>query len=669
VSEKISNFVGIVPAQIQLKEGVPVAEVFDDIYFNTEDGAAETEYVFLLHNQLPQRFENAEQFCIVETGFGSGLNFLVTAHHWLQTAPSDAVLHFHSIEKYPIPLEVLRTLYQQWPQFVELETELLANYPHLLPGRHNLLLFDGRVQLSLWFGDVSQVLAQLPSELRVDAWYLDGFAPAKNPEMWQPALFQQMARLSHAGTTFATFTAAGVVRRGLQAAGFSVQKDKGFGKKRELCFGQWSDGGAIEALSPKKGEKAPWFAPAPAFEAAEKTAIVVGAGLAGATLAYALVEAGYQVTVLEQSDSVASLASGNAAGAIHPLVTADWNLRSQFYLQGFETTLRWLKPWIASGQVEGALNGLLQLAVSPQMAERHQQAVQRVNLPSSFAQWWSPEEIERQWGIQTDYAGLFFPQGGWVVPKTVVETCLNHANITVQTAVQVQDWEFWQENGPFGWQVETSRGLFRASVLAIATGALNERLNQKLGLSIRPVKGQVSTLSNACVQTTLLGSGRVVTHQGYSVFKPDTLVTGATFEAPDLSPLTRPEADQENIAQLQQAVPNAVVEVCEDIQGRVSFRPTTPDHLPIIGAVPDWAGVKRDFLQQNASKMPHQYLMMSYQPGLLVSNGHGPRGLMSVFLAAEEAVRQLHGVSSGLSERSRQAAHPARFTIRQWRRR
>ena len=660
---KQTDFIGIVPAKVRLSEGVPYAETFEDIYFSTQDGVAETEYVFLQHNQLPQRFEQSKQFCILETGFGSGLNFLVTVHHWLKTAPKEAVLAYHAIEKHPIPLEVLTQLYQQWPQFSTLASELLAHYPFLLPGRHVLRLFNDRVQLNLWFGDVQQMLPQLPAGLEVDAWYLDGFAPAKNPEMWQPALFQQMARLSCAGTTFATFTAAGLVRRGLQAAGFEVQKDKGFGKKRELCFGYWPK----DQQKRSTRDKAPWFAPAFSFEVKVQSAIVVGAGLAGATLAYALAEAGYEVTVLEAEATIAAQASGNAAGAIHPLVTADWNLRSEFYLQGFEATLRWLKPWIETGQVEGAFKGLLQLAISPKMVERLQQALERVGLPADFAQGWSPQTIQQQWGVETPYFGLYFPQGGWVAPKTVVETCLHHPNIQVQTGITVQDWEFQEKNRT--WQVQTAQGDFYASVLAIATGALNEPLNQKLGLPIRPVKGQVTTLANSCVQSPLVGSERVVTHQGYSVFKPNELVTGATFEAPDLSPISRPEADQENLVQLQQALPDIKVAPCHRLQGRVSFRPTTPDHLPILGRVPDWRQMDEVFLQQNASKMPHQYSALQYQPGLLVSNGHGPRGLMSVFLAAEECVQQLQGLPSLLSERARQAIHPARLAIRQWRKR
>jgi len=701
----MAKFVGIEPARISWQAGSPVSEAFGDIYFSAEDGVAESHYVFLQHNQLPQRFKEAKRFCIVETGFGTGLNFLVTVQQWLQTSPKGAVLEFHSIEKHPMTVQTLQKLYAQWPQFSMIQAALLKQYPCLLPGRHLLSLFDGRVQLNLWLGEVQQMLPQLPAGLQVDAWFLDGFAPAKNPDMWQMSLFQQMARFSYTGTTFATFTAAGQVRRGLQSVGFQVKKAKGFGRKRELCFGQWRhNGGQIKQrplakppseieqgvslttqemcqtdcsverssthpISRKIAIQAPWFAPPPVFQSQDKTAIVVGAGLAGAALAYALAKAGYQVTVLEAAHEVASQASGNAAGAIHPLVTADWNLRSQFYLQGFATTLGWLKPWLASNEVEGALNGLLQLAISPQMAARLQQALQRVNLPTDFAQGWSPQQIYQQWGFQTPYSGLFFPQGGWVNPKTVVQACLKHKNIQVQTATSVRGWEFWQQKAQNVFQVETSRGDFQASVLAVTTGALAEKLNQALGLDIRPVKGQVSMLDNACVSSSLRGSGRVVTHQGYSVFKPDALVTGATFEAPDLSASLRSEANDENIAQLQQALPNSVVAACDGVQARVGFRPTTADHLPIVGVLPNWKNLSQDFLQQNASKMPHQYPQMTYQSGLLVSNGHGARGLMSVFLAAEELVRQLQGQPSGLSESCRQAIHPARFAIRQWRRR
>lgn len=215
----------------------PRSSQFDDVYFSTESGPDETEYVFIQQNCLPERFRVHQSpiFHIIETGFGTGLNFFCAAAHWLQCSHLSQSLLFTSIEKYPILPNDLKKLTAHWPQFSALAGELITCYDSLNSGRNEWDLMNGRIKLTLWIGDISDILPQLYEP--ADAWFLDGFSPAKNPEMWSTHLFQNMARLSYPGTTFATFTSAGHVRRGLQAAGFDVQRHPGFGKKREMLRG------------------------------------------------------------------------------------------------------------------------------------------------------------------------------------------------------------------------------------------------------------------------------------------------------------------------------------------------------------------------------------------------------------------------------------------------
>lgn len=232
-------------ASIEWKQGQPYASAFQDVYFSSDNGLLETEYVFLQGNNLTVRWQHLSEksFTIAETGFGTGLNFLCTVRSWLETAPKDAVLHFISVEKYPLSLSDITVALQLWPELLELFEPFLASYESLLIGKEPIMLFDNSVQLTLLIGDAMASLKTFnltdsnpPSSL-IDAWFLDGFSPAKNPDMWQPELFEQMARLSSQKTTFATFTSAGAVRRGLIAAGFDVSKQSGFGKKREMLFG------------------------------------------------------------------------------------------------------------------------------------------------------------------------------------------------------------------------------------------------------------------------------------------------------------------------------------------------------------------------------------------------------------------------------------------------
>lgn len=226
-------------ANIEWRDGQPYASEFQDVYFSTDNGLLETDHVFLQGNHLAERWLDSDlpTFNIAETGFGTGLNFLCAVNIWLITNPKNAKLHYMSAEKYPLSLQDISTALNLWPQLKTVSEPLLAQYENLINGSNTISLYDNRVQLSLLIGDATACFSKVTCQ--VDAWFLDGFAPAKNPDMWQIELFQQMARLSNQSTTFATFTSAGDVRRGLMNAGFNVRKRIGFGKKREMLIGNF----------------------------------------------------------------------------------------------------------------------------------------------------------------------------------------------------------------------------------------------------------------------------------------------------------------------------------------------------------------------------------------------------------------------------------------------
>lgn len=226
-------------ATLQWKNQQPYSLDFDDVYYSSDDGLAETEYVFIQHNQLTERFSNLQdiEFTIIETGFGTGLNFFCAIQHFIDHAPTNASCRFISIERYPLRDEDLIKANQSWPMFGELATQLHAPYTKLKDGLNTFNLCQNRIQLDLWVGDVSECLPKI--QTTADAWFLDGFAPAKNSEMWSETLFAEIARLSESNTTFATFTSAGQIRRQLQAVGFNVNKASGFGKKREMLYGAY----------------------------------------------------------------------------------------------------------------------------------------------------------------------------------------------------------------------------------------------------------------------------------------------------------------------------------------------------------------------------------------------------------------------------------------------
>jgi tRNA 5-methylaminomethyl-2-thiouridine biosynthesis bifunctional protein len=226
-------------ATLQWNNQQPYSLDFDDVYYSSEDGLAETEYVFIKHNQLTERFSNLQdtEFTIIETGFGTGLNFFCAIQNFIKHAPASASCRFISIERYPLRVEDLIKANQSWPMLGELATQLHAPYTKLKDGLNTFHLCQNRIQLDLWIGDVSECLQQI--QTTADAWFLDGFSPAKNSDMWSEALFAEIAKLSKSNTTFATFTSAGQVRRQLEAVGFVASKVAGFGKKREMLYGAY----------------------------------------------------------------------------------------------------------------------------------------------------------------------------------------------------------------------------------------------------------------------------------------------------------------------------------------------------------------------------------------------------------------------------------------------
>ncbi|KFC07026.1 FAD-dependent oxidoreductase, partial [Trabulsiella guamensis ATCC 49490] len=315
-------------------EGTPVSRDFDDVYFSNDNGLEETRYVFLGGNRITARFSEHPRslFVVAESGFGTGLNFLTLwqAFDDFHASSPDATLqrlHFISFEKFPLQEDDLRLAHQRWPELAPRAEQLQAQWPLPVAGCHRLLLDGGRVTLDLWFGDINMLTETLDDTLnqKVDAWFLDGFAPAKNPDMWSPELFSAMARLSRPGGTLATFTSAGFVRRGLQEAGFTMQKRKGFGRKREMLTGEMTN---MLNVTPRT----PWFARP---GSSSQDVAIIGGGIASALLSLALLRRGWQVTLYCADSAPAEGASGNRQGALYPLLSAHDPALARFFPLAF----------------------------------------------------------------------------------------------------------------------------------------------------------------------------------------------------------------------------------------------------------------------------------------------------------------------------------------------
>ncbi len=638
-------------------EEAPRSAAFDDVYFSRHDGRAETEHVFVDGNRLPERFarwQARRPFVIGETGFGSGLNMLVAWACFDAHAAAGARLHLVSTEKFPLDREDLARALAGWPDLADRAAALLAQWPAPVAGVHRLRLHP-RVTLDLHFGDAAERLALLDG--RVDAWFLDGFAPAKNPAMWQPELFAALAARSRPGATFATFTCAGVVKRGLKAAGFAWRKEPGFGRKREMLAGEIT-------APPRDGRRGdtPWYTPPPARP--PRRVAVIGAGIAGTSVAAALAERGVAVTLLDPEGPGAG-ASGNAQGALYVKLAAETNHQSRVYLAGLLHSQRWLTRLDPEQRLWSPC-GVLQLARNAKEPARQARFLARHPLPSGVVTGVSAEQAAACAGVATDAGALHYPGAGWVRPDALCRRLAETPGIVLR-----RDEVLRLEAGSDGWRLRLGDGTaLDADQVVIATATLANRFAQASALPLQPVRGQVSRLRLPPHAPRL---ARVVCAGGY-VSPPLSgwLTFGATFLPNDADGEVRESDHAANLAEFERTLPvyaDALREAGADLtpaglEGRASVRAASPDKSPYAGPVPDATAWREDYalLARDASRVPE--VPGRHHEGLWISAAHGSRGLASAPLCAELLASRICDEPLPLEQPLVDHLHPGRRIIR-----
>jgi tRNA 5-methylaminomethyl-2-thiouridine biosynthesis bifunctional protein len=634
-------------------QGQPLCARFDDLYFSNEDGLAETRYVFLANNQLPERFAALtadQQLVIGETGFGTGLNFLCAWQLFEQQAAPAARLHFVSVEKYPLSQADLQRALALWPELAPYAEQLLAQYVALHPGFQRLVFAGGRIVLTLLIGDALELLGQL--DAKVDAWFLDGFAPAKNPDMWTPELFAELARLSHSSTTLGTFTSTGYVRRRLNEAGFKMKRVPGLGKKWEVL-----KGGFIGTAGPT--EK-PWFA-RPPQPAGARSALIIGAGLAGCATAASLAQRGWQVTLLERHAAIAQEASGNPQGVLYLKLSAHHTTLSRLIVSGYGHSRRLLER-LHKGQ-DWDNCGVLQLAFDAKETQR--QAQLAAAFPADLLTNLDRSAAEAKAGIPLPAGGLFYPDAGWVHPPALC------ALLSQQPAIQLQlhqealelrrDGDNWQ-----AWNGEQL--LASASVVVLASAAEIKGFSQSADLPLKRIRGQISRLPATAASRAL---STVVCAEGYvAPVRQDEHTLGASFDF-NSADLTLNSADHAiNLQLLEEISPefsgalNAAALDPEQLQGRAAFRCTSPDYLPIVGPLADATAFAEAYavLAKDARQVPET--PCPWLDGLYINSGHGSRGLITAPLSGELIAAWLNNEPLPVPADVAQACHPNRFALR-----
>ena len=636
----------LVPAEpAAAGDGTPYSAIFDDVYHASHGALAQARHVFLAGNDLlgeNARWNGTDSFVILETGFGLGLNFLVTWQAWRESKAKGR-LHFLSVEKHPFRRDDLAALLATHAELAPLSAELLRQWPPLTPGFHRLHFDHGNVSLTLLLGDAQALLPQLVA--RADAVYLDGFAPAKNPELWSPALMTAITRVCQAGATLATWSVAGELRRTLEQAGWSLERRAGFAPKREMLVGRRRD-----TVSPTPtSESSP--------RSNERRAIVIGAGLAGTAISERLASRGWRIELFERHNAPAQEASGNPAGILLPHLAKDDALAARLSRACFLYALRRLKELAA---VRWSPCGVLQIARDAAHEALQRDTVQELKLPPDFAAFLERDAATALIGRDVAHGGWWFPNGGWVSPGSVCATLLAAGGVHMHLhfGSEVASLRKYSD----GWQALDARGDVLASaphVILANAHAANRLLPQALPLT--PIRGQISCLPQDMAERIDPPFHHVLCRSGY-VTPPQAGVVcvGASFDSGDTDLSIRPADHAGNMQRLDELLPGAAQGIdAARLGGRVGLRCAAPDRLPLIGNLPDTTAVAGS--SPTLDNLPRL-------TGLHALLGLSARGMVWAPLAAELLASQLNGDPLPVERELARAVDPARFHLRALRR-
>lgn len=632
----------LVPAEpAAAGDGTPYSALYDDVYHTTHGALAQARHVFLGGNGLPARWRDVTPFVILEAGFGLGLNFLATWQAWRESHPPGR-LHFVSVEKHPFCRDDLAGLLAPYSELELLTGELLRQWPPLTPGFHRLHFDDGRVTLTLLLGDAQALLPSLVA--RVDAVFLDGFAPAKNPELWTPALLATVTRLCHDQATLATWSVAGELRHALERTGWTLERRPGYATKREMLTGR-----RIAAVSP-----ALTFDRTP--DVGQRRAIVIGAGLAGTAISERLAARGWQIALFERHSQAAQEASGNPSGILLPHMAKDDALAARLSRACYLYVLRRLQDLAG---VRWSPCGVLQVARDNAHENLQRRTVEALQLPPELAAFLERDVAAALIGRPVVHGGWWFPGGGWVSPGSVCNALLAAGGKFIQAHFDTEVVALRQTVD--GWLAFDAEGVLLADaphVILANAHAANRLLPQALPLT--PIRGQISYLP-APWREAVSSLRHVVCRSGY-ITPPQagTVCIGASFDSDD-SDLTQRLADHiGNLRRLEELLPGAAQGIDPALlEGRIGLRSATPDRLPLVGTLPDTnASAGSAATLENLPRLAGMHALL----------GLSARGMVWAPLAAELLASQLTREPLPVERDLLRAVDPGRFHLRALRR-
>ena len=553
---------------------IPISKQFGDVYFSKDNGLLETRHVFLNGNDLTERLSQLhdyQYFCVGETGFGTGLNILTLWQLWQQVRlDNHSHLHVVSVEKFPLNKADLIRALNVWTELKPLAEKLIQQYPLPIAGCHRLSFPEERFSIDLWLGDAQDIFPTIPKTQTVNAWFLDGFAPSCNPDMWQANVLDHMVRLSDFGTTFASFSVAGIIKRGLKQHGIQISRPRGFGHKREMLKAIWLDTSQTETQSQ---DSETTIAAPPKSETSKQCKIaIIGAGIAGLSSAWAFAQRGHQVTIYEQNEPLSG-ASGNPLALLNPklcpieqahehLMTLSWQHALNFYPQ-FKAFRPIQVQQIALKNAD-ELSGLV---------EQYPENVLTAN-------------ITLECFPETEFPSLTLHQAGAVSPHQLRDEILQHANIRIEK-VKISRLESTDSQVTL-WQDQQIIAITDHAIVCCAKQSAQLFENYPV---LKPIRGQVSWVENS---QRPLALDQAYSYGGYCM-QLDTaqLILGASFypNRDDAEVLT--EDHVHNYELIHNVFPKYAqgLPSVDTWQGRASVRAQSLDYLPLVGKIQNFGQI------------------------------------------------------------------------------
>ncbi len=676
-SAHLDKFDTVKPAVIEWRNQLPFSTEFDDVYFSAEGGVKESDHVFIQGTDLVNDWNTNPQqsFSVAELGFGTGLNFVNTAHHWqqyLSRTDSQQKLHYISIEKRPLLLADLKRALKCWPQFEVISKTLVNNYPSPSYGRFQIHFPELNIYLTLLFMPVDHALEDLLTEsqsrtpsLKIDHWFLDGFAPAKNESMWLDNVFEKIASLSKWGTKLATFSVAAAVKKPLSRLGFEIKKRKGFARKREMLtaiYHQESTSRPPTGYINLKFEK-PWFNIANQIDEntpPDKNRIaIVGGGIAGCSLAYTLVNNGWPVVLYEAESNIARKASGAAAGIFHPQLTADLNLSSQFNWQAYLCLINWLA--LQPTKIRERLflsDGLERFLKDKKTKNKLLHLANKYHL----SQW-----ITSSPSASAAAPSIYFPDAGAIDIKALCAFYTEQAlsrGLVLKTNNRVESIE--SSNGC--WNIIANNQTSHYQHVVYCGGAETTLMNCFNIIPTNTSRGQTCYFRN---QGLLEHLNHTICEQVYLVpSPPNHLHIGSTFENFVDQQINRnSQSEMLNRASFF-LKKNQLGELTESsiknspLSGTVGYRLHSKDRLPLVGSAFNEKKLVNDFVQLGQKKIERLAVSSYNQPGAWFNTAYGSHGLIYSLLCSQHLSSLINNHYSPLSSNLSNAINPARFFIK-----